>query len=46
VIFTGVGAVGAVGIGMLAAGDPAGPARLVAIGFVVAGVVMLRAAET
>lgn len=46
VIFTGVGAVGAVGIGILAAGDPAGSARLVAIGFVVAGVVMLRAAET
>jgi len=46
VVFTGVGAVGAVGIGILASGDPAGLARLAAIALVVAGVVLLRAAET
>ncbi len=45
VVFTGVGAVGAVGIGILASDDPAGFARLAAIALVVAGVVLLRAAE-
>lgn len=45
VIFTGIGALGAVSIGIIAAGDPAGPGRLAAIGLIVAGVVLLRAAE-
>lgn len=45
VVVTGIGAVGAVTLGILASGDPAGPARLAAIALVVAGVVLLRAAE-
>ena len=45
VVFTGVGAVGAVTLGVLVAGDPAGPWRLLAIALVVSGVVLLRAAE-
>lgn len=45
VVFTAIGALGAVSIGILAAGDPAGPARLAAIGLIVAGVVILRVAE-
>lgn len=45
VVFTGVGAVGAVGIGILASDDPADLARLAAIALVVAGIVLLRAAE-
>lgn len=45
VIFTGIGALGAVSIGIIAAGDPAGLGRLTAIGLIVAGVVVLRAVE-
>lgn len=45
VVFTGIGALGAVSIGIIVAGDPAGPGRLAAIGLIVAGVAMLRAAE-
>ena len=45
VVFTGIGAVGAVILGMAVSGDPAGPLRLAAIALVVGGVVLLRAAE-
>lgn len=45
VIFTGIGALGAVSIGIIAAGDPDGLGRLTAIGLIVAGVVVLRAVE-
>jgi quaternary ammonium compound-resistance protein SugE len=43
VVFTGLGAIGAVVLGILASGDPARPAQLAAIALVVTGVVTLRA---
>lgn len=45
VVFTGIGALGAVSIGIMLAGDPAGPTRLAAIALIVAGVLMLRVSE-
>jgi quaternary ammonium compound-resistance protein SugE len=44
-IFTGVGAVGAVALGVIVSGDSAGAGRLAALALVIAGVVMLRIAE-
>lgn len=43
VVFTGIGAAGAVILGVLVAGDPVAAGRLVALGLIVAGVIMLRA---
>ena len=42
VVFTGIGAVGAVGMGVLVSGDPVSAARVLGIALVVAGVVALR----
>jgi len=41
-VFTGIGAVGTVVLGILVADDPATPGRLVSIGLIVAGVISLR----
>jgi quaternary ammonium compound-resistance protein SugE len=43
-IWTGIGAVGAFVVGILAFGDPASPIRLVSIGLIVAGIVGLKLA--
>jgi quaternary ammonium compound-resistance protein SugE len=42
VVFTGIGSVGAVILGMAVAGDPVGVARLAGIALIIAGVVVLR----
>jgi quaternary ammonium compound-resistance protein SugE len=42
-VFTGIGAVGAVTLGVVHAGDPASPGRLLAVSLIVAGVVLARA---
>lgn len=44
VVFTGIGAAGAVVIGVLASGDPLGAARVAGLALIVAGVVTVRAA--
>ncbi|HWO10347.1 MAG TPA: multidrug efflux SMR transporter [Polyangiaceae bacterium] len=41
-IWTGIGALGAFGLGVVALGEPLGIARAVAAGLVVAGVVLLK----
>jgi quaternary ammonium compound-resistance protein SugE len=41
-VFTGIGAVGTVVLGIVLAGDPATPGRLVPIALIVAGIVALR----
>ena len=41
-VFTGIGAVGMVVLGIVLAGDPATPGRLVPIALIVAGIVALR----
>ena len=41
-VFTGIGAVGTVVLGMVLAGDPTTPGRLVPIALIVAGIVALR----
>ena len=41
-VFTGIGAVGTVVLGILVSGDPATPGRLISISLVVVGVVSLR----
>ena len=41
-IFTGIGAAGTVALGILLAGDPATPGRLIPIALIVAGIVTLR----
>ncbi len=46
VVFTGIGAVGAVILGIVLSGDPANPTRLVAIALVITGVAILRTAGT
>lgn len=43
VVFTGIGAAGAVVLGVLVAGDPFAAGRVVGLGLIVAGVVTLRA---
>ena len=42
VVFTGIGAVGTVVLGIVLAGDPATPGRLVPIALIGAGIVALR----
>ena len=44
-IFTGVGAAGAVALGVIVSGDSLGAGRLAAIALVIAGVVVLRVVE-
>lgn len=44
--FTGIGAAGAVGLGIVASGDPVSAPRLGAIALIVAGVIALRATST
>jgi len=46
VVFTGIGAAGAVVLGVLFAGDPLAGGRLIGLGMIVAGVVTLRAVST
>ena len=41
-VFTGIGAVGTVVLGMVLAGDPATPGRLVPIALIVVGIIALR----
>jgi quaternary ammonium compound-resistance protein SugE len=41
-VFTGIGAVGTVGLGILVMGDPATAGRLVPLALIVAGIVSLR----
>jgi quaternary ammonium compound-resistance protein SugE len=43
VVFTGIGAAGAVILGVLVAGDPVAAGRMLGLGLIVAGVVTLRA---
>ena len=45
VVFTGIGAVGAVALGVLVHGDPVDAARLAGISLVVGGVVVLQRVE-
>lgn len=42
-VFTAIGAVGAVGLGIAISGDPIGPARLFGIALIVGGIILLRA---
>ncbi len=42
-VFTGIGAVGAISLGIVHAGDPVEPGRLVGVALIVAGVVLARA---
>ena len=44
-VWTGIGAAGTVLVGIIVLGDSASPGRLVAVGFVLVGVVGLRLAE-
>lgn len=46
VVFTGIGAAGAVVLGVLVAGDPLAGGRVVGLGLIVAGVITLRAVAT
>jgi quaternary ammonium compound-resistance protein SugE len=41
-VFTGIGALGAVGLGILLSGDPVTAPRLIGIAFVVGGVIVLQ----
>jgi quaternary ammonium compound-resistance protein SugE len=41
-VFTAIGALGAVGLGIALSGDPANAPRLIGIGLVVAGVIVLQ----
>ena len=41
-IWTGIGAIGAFAVGVLALGEPASPARLVAAGLIVGGLVLMK----
>lgn len=45
-MFTGIGAIGMVVVGMFLRGDPATAARLVPIGLIVTGVILLRLAPS
>lgn len=45
-VFTAIGSVGAVGLGIAISEDPVSPVRLLAIAMIVAGVILLRAAGT
>lgn len=44
-VWTGIGAAGTAIAGMILFGESAGPARLLAIGLIVTGILMLRAAS-
>ena len=44
-VWTGIGAVGTFGVGILFYGDPAGAWRLVSVGLIVAGIVGLKLAH-
>jgi quaternary ammonium compound-resistance protein SugE len=44
-VFTGIGAVGAITLGIVHSGDPIAPGRLVAVALIVAGVILARAAS-
>lgn len=44
-VFTGIGATGAISLGVLLAGDPVGPARLGALALILAGCVCARIVE-
>lgn len=41
-VFTGIGAVGTVALGIIVRGDPAAPGRLIPIGLIVTGIIGLR----
>lgn len=41
-VFTGIGAVGAIMLGILISGDPATPGRLIPLALIVVGIVALR----
>lgn len=43
-VFTGIGAVGAIGLGIAVNGDPVSALRLVALGLIVGGIVLARVA--
>jgi quaternary ammonium compound-resistance protein SugE len=45
-VFTGIGAVGAIAMGVLVHRDPLTPARVAALALVVGGVVLVRATES
>jgi quaternary ammonium compound-resistance protein SugE len=45
-VFTGIGAIGTVVLGIVLAGDPAAPGRLIPIALIVAGIVALRLFST
>jgi quaternary ammonium compound-resistance protein SugE len=42
VMWTGIGALGAFAVGALALGEPTGPARLLAAGLILSGLVLMR----
>jgi quaternary ammonium compound-resistance protein SugE len=41
-VFTGIGAIGAIALGIVVGGDPVGPGRFLALGLIVGGVVLAR----
>jgi quaternary ammonium compound-resistance protein SugE len=41
-VFTGIGSIGAVTLGIVRAGDPLGAGRLLAVALIVAGVILAR----
>ena len=45
-VWVGVGAVGTVILGIALLGEPANPARLVSVGFIVAGIIGLKLASS
>lgn len=44
-VWTGIGAVGAFGVGVWALGEPAGPLRILAAALIVAGMVLMKCAD-